>query len=455
MPPIAAALRNVFVWLGVAGTAMVAWGSTNPEYSFAGYWPNDTVMALGALVPIPLNRILIGGGTLLLSWAWWRLRPNGTSTVPPAWLVLALWSLPLLLVPPVLSNDAVLYADLGWITLNGLDPYTVGLASAGGPFAAQVDPLWAGSTVAYPPLTLLLDAGIVALSGADPYWSVVAMRIPVLASLVVIALLIPRIAVAMGMRPRGALWLGLLNPLLVLHFVGGAHNDAPMVALTLTAIWLVLVVPRTWMSLLVAPVVVGVAMAFKQQGGLAVVAVAGLPVAATLVDLPPVRRVLLLGWRTAVAALVTIATFVGICLASGLGFGWTGGLDLMGLAPTPAPLAALAKAGAALAGATGGDPEAFLRVAGLVGTAILAVVLAWILVVFADRPLAAVAWGSLAIAVLGQALHPWYLPWSLALLALVPLTRWQGRLVFGLALAFVNWNAIQTAIWHGVITPDS
>jgi len=453
MPPVTTALGNRFVWLGVVGTAMVALGSTNPEYSFAGYWPNDTVMALAALVPIPVDRILIGTGAAALSLAWWRLRPTTDDTPPAAGVVLALWSLPLLLVPPVLSNDAVLYADLGWITLQGLDPYTVGLAGAGGPFAAQVDPLWAGSTVAYPPLAIWVHAVVVALTGAQPYWSIVAMRLPVVLSLVAIGLLIPRIADRLDIRRRGALWLGLLNPLLVLHFVGGAHNDAPMVAATLAAVWLVLLVPAAWMSLLVGPALVGLAMALKQQGGLAVVAVAGLPVAARLATLPPARRVWLLGWRTAAASVVTIGSFVVVCLASGLGFGWLGGLDLMGRAPTPAPLAGIAKAGAWIIAATGGDPEAFLQVAGLVGTAVLAVVLLALVVVFADRPLAALAWGSLAIAVLGQALHPWYLPWSLALLGLIPLTRRQRWWVFGLALWFVNWNAIQTAIWHGVVQP--
>ncbi|MFN8136470.1 MAG: hypothetical protein U0R79_02675 [Propionicimonas sp.] len=191
-------------------------------------------------------------------------------------------------------------------------------------------------------------------------------------------------------------------------------------------------------------------MAFKQQGGLAVVAVAGLPVAAALAALPLGRRLWLLGRRTVLATLVALASFAAVSLASGLGFGWVEWLDLMGLANTPAPLALLAKGGALLWSSAGGSYTGYLILAGRVGTLVLLAVLAWIGVRFADRPLSLVAWGSLVIAVLGQALHPWYLPWSLALLGLVPLTRRQRWWVFGFAITFGVWNAIQTAIWHGL-----
>lgn len=447
---IATTLRTPAVWLGVGGAAMVAWGSTHNEFSFAdGGWPNPVVQALGALVPLPINRLLIVVGAMALTWAWWHVKPTRERPPVHAGLTLTLWSLPLLLAPPVLSNDAVLYADLGWIRHLGYDPYVIGLTAAGGPFAPQVDPLWAGFGVAYPPLAILVNQAVVVATGMHPYFSVVAMRIPVLVSIAVMGWVIPRISDQLGRPRRGAVWLGLLNPLLVLHFVGGAHNDAPMVALTLLAIWLVLRFRHDGVSLLLAPILVGVAMALKQQGGLAVVAVAGLPVAARLALLPLPRRLWLLGWRTAIATGVTLTTFVGICLATGLGFGWLRWLDLMGLAGTPAPLALISKGGALVVQVLGGDPENFLRVAGLVSTAILLAVGVWIVVTFADRPLAAVGWGSLAIAVLGQALHPWYLPWSLALLGLVPLTRTQRRWVYGLALAFAIWNAFQTVIWHG------
>lgn len=76
MSSLLAALRNRWVWLGVLGTTLVAWGSTHPEFSLTGDWPNATVMAFAALVPIPVNRVLLGAGAIGLAWAWWRLRPT-------------------------------------------------------------------------------------------------------------------------------------------------------------------------------------------------------------------------------------------------------------------------------------------------------------------------------------------------------------------------------------------
>ena len=443
-------VRDPWVWLGLAGTVAMAWGATNDEFSFSpNGWPNAAIKALGAAASQPTDKILIVAGALALTVAWWFVRPTRTRPPVHTGLTLTLWCLPLLLVPPLLSPDATLYADVGWTANHGGDPYLIGLGATSSPYAIQVDPLWAGNGVAYPPLAIELARAMVALTGSHPYWGFVAMRLVVVASVAVMFVVMPRLADLLGLHRRRAMWLGLLNPLLVIHIVGGAHNDAPMIAATLVAIWLALRWPRAWMSLLVAPIVVGVAMGLKQQGGLAVVAVAGLPVAARLAAASTWPRLVLLGWRTAVATAVTCATFVAVCLATGLGFGWIRWLDLMGKAWTPAPLALTSKFGAWLWGISGGDEDAFLAAAGLVSTAILVVVVLAIVVHFAARPMSAVAWGALAVAILGEAMHPWYLPWGLALLGLVPQTVKQRRWVWGLALAFTVWNAFQTVMWHG------
>ncbi len=440
--------------LGMAGTALIGWGSCHPEFAHGpDGWPSALVNAIGLALPLPWNRVAIVLGVALLVGAWWLLRPGPDAVAGyrrRLLVVLGLWSLPLLLVPPVLSADAVLYADLGWIVHQGQNPYLVGLTGAGGPYAPHVDPLWAGSGVAYPPLALLINAAAVGRTGFATYGGIIAMRLPALLALALIAWVLPRLARRLGVDPDRALWWGWANPLVVVHFVGGAHNDALMAAVGLLGVWLALRGPHWAWGLLAGPAVIGVAMAVKPQAGLAVLACAGLPVAAALASAPLPRRLWLLGRRSAVAAGVAVVTFVLISLASGLGFGWTRWLSLMGKAGTAAPFSLLAQAGELLIGAAGGDPAGWLQAVGVASSLTLLVVLAWVLVRFADRPLAAVAWGSLAVSVLGQSMHPWYIPWSVLLLALIPLTARQFRWMTGFVVAFVAWNAVQTVVWHSV-----
>ncbi|MCW3156957.1 polyprenol phosphomannose-dependent alpha 1,6 mannosyltransferase MptB [Micropruina sonneratiae] len=445
--PVAAAT------LGATGTLLIGWGSCHPEFAFGpDGWPSATVNAIGLALPLPWNRVAIVAGVTLLALAWWWLRPDADRPTPHRRLfaVLAVWSLPMLLVPPVLSADAVLYADLGWIVNQGQNPYLIGLTGAGGPYAPHVDPLWAGSGVAYPPLALLQDAAVVRLAGFATYGGIVAMRLPALAAIAAIAWTLPRLARRLGSDPARALWWGLANPLVVVHFVGGAHNDAVMVALALAGVLLALRGPHWAWGLLAGPAVIGVAMAIKPQAGLAVLACAGLPVAAELARRPFGARVPLLARRSAIAAVVAVGAFVVVTLPTGLGFGWTRWLSLMGRAGTAAPFSVLAQAGELVIQQLGGETSSWLAGVGAVSTLAMVAALAWIVLHLADRPLAAVGWGSLAVSVLGQSMHPWYIPWSLALLALVPLTRRQFGWLTCFGIGFVVWNAIQTVVWHSV-----
>lgn len=448
--------------LGVVATTAIAWGSTHREFAFNRFgWLDPTVAAIGDVLAVPADRVLIVAGCVLLSWLWWqlRVRPAAAPIERPATL-LALWALPLLLAPPVMSGDAVLYADSGWVENRGGSVYTHGLGSMGGPFEQSVDALWRGTGVAYPPLTIVINQLLVALTGNDDYWSIVAMRLPALAGVGLLAFALPRIAAHLHpddpYAVGAAQWWGLLNPLLVVHYIGGAHNDALMAGVSLLAVYVTVRSQRPDIPLRLAaalqwglaPALVGVAMLLKQQGGLTVLAVAGLPVAAQLAALPTRPRVRLLALRTAAVTAVAVAVFVAGSLATH-GFGWTRWLQLMGIAGTPAPFALISGWGGGLIEWLGGDPTGFLVVVGLASNLTLLGVLAWVVWRWSDRPLAAVGWGSLAVAVLGQSMHPWYVPWCLALLGLCPLTTKQRGWLAGYTAAFVVWNAVQTVIWHG------
>ena len=448
--------------VGFTASLLVAWGSAHPEFAFNRYgWLEPAVDTIGNSLPLPWNRVAIVVGVASLCAVWWQMRlcPGGTPLTRP-WLLATLWALPLLLCPPVLSGDAVLYADSGWIENQGGSVYRQGLGSAFGPFGSSVDPLWRGHGVAYPAVSLLVNQAVVAATGNHAYWSIVAMRIPALVGVVLIAACAPRIARFLTPQDADATarawWWGALNPVLVIHFIGGAHNDALMAGVSVLAIYVTVVGIQcrdpwrsralTWV---LAPMLAGLSMALKQQGGLTVLAVAGLPLLATLRSTPLPARLWPYARRTVIVTAIAVATFVTVSVASGKGFGWTEWLTLMGAAGTPAPFALVSGWGGDLIAWAGADPSAFRAVVGFSSNVAVLGVLGWVVVRFSDRPVAAVGWGSLAVAILGQSMHPWYLPWSLALLGLGPLTVRQRGWVAGFAMAFLTWNALQTVLWHG------
>lgn len=439
------------VWIGLIGTLLVALAACDPSWSYnAAGWQQPVIDAIGDAVPHGVAQAIMVIGVALLSWAWWSVRTrDGDASRHGVWAMLAVWSAPLLLVPPVLTADPFAYADSGWLFLHGQNPYVVGYGAIGGPFAMSVDPLWRGVGVAYPPLQFLVNAAMVGLTGAHPYWSVVALRLPALAGVALVAALVPRIARLVGLSEQKAVWLGVLNPILIIHFVGGAHNDAIMVGVSLLAIWVALRArelpyPRVW-QFVVAPVIVGVAMALKQQAGLTVIAVAGLPVAAALLKRAGWRRVWLWAWRLAVVTAVAVGVFVAISVATGLGFGWIEWMDQMGRTGTAAPFNLLGQAISVFAPQIG-----IYKILGVVSTICMFGALVFCFVRYIDAPLKWLGWGALWFTVLGSALHPWYVVWPLALLALTPMRRRSGAALVAFALLFLLWNTFQTVLFASV-----
>src|SRR5882762_10232959 len=69
------------------------------------------------------QRVLFYAGVALLVWAWLRLRSGDKRQVLTA---IGVWAVPLLVCPPVLSQDLYIYIAQGAIAHAGLDPYTVG-----------------------------------------------------------------------------------------------------------------------------------------------------------------------------------------------------------------------------------------------------------------------------------------------------------------------------------------
>ncbi len=403
-------------WLGMLGSASLATGACSAMFSQGPQgWPWEPVRMLGEVVGVAPALMLFLSGYVLWSVGWWMLRPRPGVEPANRFLVLLMWSAPLLLVPPVMSQDAFLYADLGWIQALGHNPYDTGLAVLGGPYAPHVDSLWAGSGVAYPPLALRAHYAAAWLAGFHPYWGMVAQRLLAVAGVAIIAVLLPRVAREWGGSSRWATWFSVLNPFVILQYVGGAHNDALMAGIVVLGIWLV-GRPLRGASLVLPPVVFGVAMAVKPQAGLAVVTVL-LPVAGHLAAMPTVRRMGAAIWRLAVASAVTLATFAAACLATGLGFGWTRWLHVMGLATNDLL-----------------DLLDSLGLAPFLGVAVPALALlgiAYLVLTRCHLPIRVVALGSTLLAFVQPLVHPWYLALGLVLLGA---DRPPARLVKALQL---------------------
>ncbi|MFI6269166.1 polyprenol phosphomannose-dependent alpha 1,6 mannosyltransferase MptB [Micromonospora zamorensis] len=269
----------------------------------------------------PATLICWLAGTALLVGAWWSLR-GGTPSTRWAYVTAGLWALPLLFAPPLGSRDVYSYACQGWTYAHGVDPYAVGVASAGCPWLDTVAPIWRDTPAPYGPVFVLLAALAVTLGGGLT-GAVVLLRVIAVAGLLLAAICLPGLARAAGVPTRRAAWLALAAPLVGVHLVAGAHNDAVMLGLLLCGLLLVIRRPGLPVALFLAGALLGLAVTVKAS------AVVVVPFAAlAAVHGRHTVRALLRdgGWLAGGllgAVLVTSAV-------SGLGFGWVGGLTHSG-----------------------------------------------------------------------------------------------------------------------------
>jgi hypothetical protein len=141
-----------------------------------------------------------------------------------------------LLAPPLMSADIFGYVGLGRLSeIHHLDPYVFGTG------AEPTDPIraylrWHDARSAYGPLFTVLSDQLVPLGIAGAVWAFKGIAFA--ASLATVAL-VWRLAERRGRDPRFAAALVGLNPIVLAFEVGGGHNDALVVALTVAGIALV------------------------------------------------------------------------------------------------------------------------------------------------------------------------------------------------------------------------
>lgn len=142
------------------------------------------------------------------------------------------------LAPPLLSLDVFSYISYARLeTVYGLNPYQhVPLDRPGDGALAFID-RWREITSAYGPLFTLASLPLGELSVSAAVW--VTKAVTGIAVLWMV-LLTGRIAVARGIDARTAIAFTGLNPLLLVHVVGGPHNDGVMMLLAVAGVGAVL-----------------------------------------------------------------------------------------------------------------------------------------------------------------------------------------------------------------------
>jgi hypothetical protein len=261
--------------------------------------------------------------------------------------------------------------------------------------------------------------------------AILGMRVVAFAGIALIARYGPELARYAGVDPTSALWLGLLNPLVLVHFVGGAHNDAVMVGLTVAGLAL-----AVRGRVIAGIVTVTFALLVKAPAGLALVSLVPLLAAAappthertgrkgTLQHENALQGVLPSGavaWAAARVAGVAAGTTVAVTATVGLGYGWIHALHTPARARNGLSLSTdvgllLGYPLRALGLATQQQAIGAARAVGL--AAAMVVVLGAVALARRLGPLYALGIALTAVVVLAPVVHPWYLLWGLVPLAL-------------------------------------
>ena len=254
-------------------------------------------------------------------------------------------------------------------------------------------------------------AGAVVSATGSLIGSIVLFRLLALAGVALTAWALPTLARRCGVPVERALWLALACPLVAVHLVGGAHNDALMVGLLTAGLAVVASRPGRPGPLLAGGLLLGLA------AGLKVTALVVVPFAALAAIAGPYRFRALLrdgGWVVGAA----VATVVGVTFAAGLDFGWVTGLEQGNLVIAwTSPSTAVGQTVGYLAALFGAHVDA-LPATRAIGVLVLAVLLVWLWWRARHRePLWHAGLALAATVALAPLFHPWYWTWPLAVLA--------------------------------------
>lgn len=316
------------------------------------------------------------------------------------------------LAPVLLSHDVFSYVDYARLgVVHGLDPY-VNRPDSVPSDPAFADVTWTTARSAYGPLFTLLTYPLAWLPVG---LAVAALKSVAALSVLGLAILVARIAAWRGVDPLRAAAFCALNPLVLVHVVGGAHNDGLMMLPAMLAVAAIL-------------------LRREAAGGAALVAAIAIKTSAAFLApfaLLGSRQQRPAGRLLAGAALAVVV--LGAAAYAGFGWEWLRALELAGRNQAKTSHLSIPTT---LGRVSGLDPHP-VRVAALV---LYATAVAYLLL-WTWRGgdwIRAAAWAVFGLLLATSWLLPWYLIWPLPLVAV---SRDRTLLLLTLALTAFQLGA--------------
>jgi alpha-1,6-mannosyltransferase len=449
------ALRRTRLF-GAAGTVLMAIGALGVGARPVVQDPTFGVRLLNLpsrIQTVSLTMTTTGAVMMTLAWLMLGRFALGNRRMTRSQLdrTLWLWVLPLLAAPPMYSRDVYSYLAQSEISIKGLDPYRVGPATGLGldhVFTLSVPNMWRETPAPYGPLFLWIGKGISALTGENIVAAVLCHRLVVLLGVALIVWATPRLARRCGVAEVSALWLGAANPLLIMHLVGGIHNEALMLGLMLAGTEFALrgvdaatpLIPRPlrwprrhedwprWRPLvmLLAGVVL---ITLSSQVKLPSLLALGFVAMALACRWGGTFKAFVLAGGSLTAVSVAVMAIIG--WVSGLGFGWLFTLGTANVVRSWMSLPTLLALGTGQVGillGLGDHTTAILGLTRAIGVFVIAILVTWLLLAVLRGRLHPV--GGLGVALgmtvlLFPVVQPWYVLW-----AVIPLAAWATRPAF-------------------------
>ncbi len=424
----------IYVWPGFFGSIFLAIGSLGvgwfPISARALDWVIVDYLQTESLgQSISRAFVVVGAALILQAWLIVGMDAlhNKISDLKVLYVALFAWCLPLVFTPPLFSRDVFSYYMQGKLQLAGHNPYENGVALVPGWFKSGVDPLWGEAPTPYGPAFLLIEKFVAQISGTSSLTGALWFRFFAIVGVAALAVAIPFLARQHGISDVSALWLGAMNPLVIMHFVAGAHNDALMAALVVVSLvfglkhnWFMAAVLAT-LALGIKPVAIVVLpflayisaqsnWASRIKQGLKI----GFVSATTLFTMSLIAGVGPLGWLAALGTPGTVKSWLSPFTALGMMFG--NFMELLGF---------------------GNRIDFYVGITRAFGSIVLAVIVMYLILKPEGRSATrGAAFSFSALVIFGPVIQPWYLLWAIPLIAASGLSHKYVRVVVIVIAAF-------------------